>query len=322
MGHNILYVDDESHNLDAFARAFFDADFVDRVYTAVTPAEGEKILADKEIAAVITDQRMPGMTGTEFLARIIPRHPNPVRLILTGYTDVKDIIDAINRGHVYFFITKPWDVEELKLTVRRALEHYETVQELRRKNHELAVAYDNLEATHREQVRLYEMVITDDKTGVRNYHFFRIRLGEELDRARRYGKDLALVMMDIDEFKALNDSHGPLVGDAVLKELAQLLVMGQRSVDVVARYGGEEFALVLPETGLAGARTIAERLRQRVAEHAFVGAGGQPLKLTLSAGIAAYPHADVTSKEELIQRADRGLFVAKAQGKNRVGVDE
>ena len=112
------------------------------------------------------------------------------------------------------------------------------------------------------------------------------------------------------------------MGDAVLKELAQLLVMGQRSVDVVARYGGEEFALVLPETGLAGARTIAERLRQRVAEHAFVGAGGQPLKLTLSAGIAAYPHADVTSKEELIQRADRGLFVAKAQGKNRVGVDE
>ncbi len=323
MPHNILYVDDEPHNLDAFARAFFDVDFVDEVFTAVTPEEGLKILESKEVSAIVTDQRMPNMTGTEFLSKVIARHPDPVRLILTGYTDVKDIIDAINRGHVYYFVTKPWDAEELKITLRRALEHYDTVQELKRKNRELAQAYTHLEGSHREQVRLYEMVITDEKTGVRNYHYFRIRLGEEFERARRYGKDLALLMIDLDDFKAVNDEHGHLVGDAVLKEIAMLLVEGQRSVDVVARYGGEEFALILPETGLAGAQVIAERLRARIAGHNFsAGLGGKPLELTISCGVSAYPHPDLSTKEELIQRADRALYRAKGSGKNRVAVGE
>ena len=286
MGHNILYVDDEANNLDAFARAFFDADFVDAVYTAATADEGRKILAEKDISAIVTDQRMPGITGTEFLAQIIDRHPEPVRLILTGYTDVKDIIDAINRGHVYYYITKPWEADELRITIRRALEHYETVQELKHKNRELGLAYAHLESLHKEQVRLYEMVITDEKTGLRNYHFFRIRLAEEIERARRYGKDVALLMIDIDDFKRVNDTFGHLVGDAVLKEVAGLLLAAQRSVDVVARYGGEEFAIVLPETDAAGATAFAERLRQTIAEHEFSG-GGRPLRLSVSAGVAA-----------------------------------
>lgn len=321
MGHNILYVDDESHNLDAFSRTFYDADFVDEVFTAISPADGLKILGEREVAAIVTDQRMPEMSGTEFLSQVITKHPDPVRLILTGYTDVQDIISAINRGHVYYFVTKPWDAEELKVTLRRALEHYDTVQELKRKNRELAQAYSNLEHSHREQVRLYEMVITDEKTGVRNYHYFRIRLGEEFDRARRYGKDLALLMIDLDNFKSVNDEHGHLVGDAALKEVAQLLVEGQRSVDVVARYGGEEFAVVLPETGLEGAQVIAERLRQRIAGHRFLGATGRALSLTISCGVAAYPRPDLTTKEELIQRADRALYRAKAAGKNRISAE-
>jgi two-component system cell cycle response regulator len=319
MGHNILYVDDEVNNLDAFARVFFDADFVDAVYTAASAEEGSRILDEKEISAIVTDQRMPGMTGTEFLARIAPRHPDAVRLILTAYTDVKDILDAINRGHVYYYLTKPWDADDLRVTVRRALEHYETVQELKHKNRELGLAYAQLESLHKEQVRLYEMVITDEKTGLRNYHFFRIRLAEELERARRYGKDVALLMLDIDDFKRVNDAHGHLVGDAVLKEVGQLLLQAQRSVDVVARYGGEEFAIVLPETDLAGAQVFAERLRETMAGHEFSGTG-KPLQLTLSAGIAAYPHPDVSNREDLIARADRGLYTAKAQGKNRVAI--
>jgi diguanylate cyclase (GGDEF)-like protein len=321
VSHNILYIDDEPHNLEAFSRAFFDADFVDEIYVADSPEKGLRLLESKEVSAIVTDQRMPSMTGTEFLARVIERHPDPVRLILTGYTDVKDIMDAINRGHVYYFVTKPWDAEELKITLRRALEHYDTVQELKQKNRELANAYANLEGSHREQVRLYEMVITDEKTGVRNYHYFRIRLGEEFERARRYGKDLALLMIDIDDFKHVNDEHGHLVGDAALKEIAMQLVEGQRSVDVVARYGGEEFALILPETGLAGAQAIAERLRARVASHPFAASGGKPIELTISCGVSAYPHPDLTTKEELIQRADRALYRAKGNGKNRVIAD-
>jgi diguanylate cyclase (GGDEF)-like protein len=316
--HNILYVDDEPQNLDAFCRAFFDADWVDEIYTATSPMDGLRLLEEKQVSCIVTDQRMPGMTGTEFLARVLPRHPDPVRLILTAYTDVKEILEAINRGHVYYFVTKPWEAEELKIVLRRALEHFETVQELKRKNRELAGALTGLEQAHREQVRQYEMVISDEKTGVRNYHYFRIRLGEEFERARRYAKDLSLVMVDIDGFQALTQTHGALVGDAALRDVAQVLVEGQRSIDVVARIGADEFAVILPETSRDAALATAERARARIAEHGFLGADGKPMNITVSCGMAVYPAAELTGKEDLIRRADQALAHAKRAGKNRV----
>jgi diguanylate cyclase (GGDEF)-like protein len=321
MGHTLLYLDDEAHNLDAFRRAFHRLDFVDKVLTAVTPTEAFALLEANPVSCIVTDQRMPEMNGTEFLARVIQKWPDPVRLILTGYTDVTDILEAINRGHVYYFITKPWDPHELVLTVRRALEHYEGREELKRKNRELEIAYQQLDRAHREQVNLYERVVTDDKTGVKNYHFFRIRLAEEFDRARRYGKDLGLIMIDLDDFKALNDRHGHLAGDMALREVAQLCARGQRSVDVIARYGGEEFAALLPETGMVGARTFAERVRQRIAAQPIALPSGQTVQVSVSVGVSAWPHPDVNSAEDLIQRADVALYRAKSGGKNRVMAD-
>jgi diguanylate cyclase (GGDEF)-like protein len=261
---------------------------------------------------------MPGMSGTELLARVIPRHPDPVRLILTAYTDVQDILLAINQGHVYYFITKPWEAEELKLTLRRALEHYETVEELKRKHQQLSHALTGLEQAHREQVRQYEMVISDEMTGVRNYHYLRIRMGEELARARRYGKELSLVLVDVDEFIEFTDRHSTAVGDAVLKELAQILLDGQRSIDVVARWGGAEFAVLLPETGRENARSTAERLRQRVAEHTFFAASSGPHAITVSCGVATFPGARLTSKKDLIEGATQALWQARRAGRNRV----
>jgi diguanylate cyclase (GGDEF)-like protein len=321
MGHHILYLDDETHNLDAFRRAFHRVDFVSAVHTAALPSEALALLEKYPVSVVVTDQRMPEMTGTEFLAKVIEKWPDPVRLILTGYTDVTAILDAINLGHVYFFVTKPWDPHELVLTVRRAVEHFEGRQELARKNRELEKAYQNLEKAHREQVELYERVITDDKTGVKNYHFFRIKLAEELERARRYGKDLALVMIDLDDFKALNDRHGHLAGDEALREVAQRLTKGQRSVDVIARYGGEEFAVVLPETPMAGGRTFAERARQRIANEPIVLPSGARVNLSISCAVSSWPNPDVTTVEDLLSRADAALYRAKAQGKNRVSID-
>jgi diguanylate cyclase (GGDEF)-like protein len=315
---NILYVDDEARNLDAFSRAFADADFVAQIFTTTSPREALTILDKAEIAAIVTDQRMPEMSGTELLAAVLARHPEPVRVIVTAYTEVRDILDAINRGHVYFYVTKPWDPDEMRLVLRRAVEHYATVRELADRNRELRSAYHDLEEAHNEQMRLYEMVITDEKTGVRNYHYFRLRLGEEFERARRYGGELSVLMVDIDDFKRVNDQHGHLVGDTVLRDVAQILVEGQRAVDIVARYGGEEFVVILPETPRAGACAIAERVRERIASHTFLGGGGAPLHVTVSIGVAGFPHPMVTGKEELIQRADRALYRAKAQGKNRI----
>jgi diguanylate cyclase (GGDEF)-like protein len=317
-GAAILYVDDEPMNLEAFERALHGAPFVDRILTTTSPNEALRLLDEHDVAVIVTDQRMPEMSGTELLTRVLARHPEPVRIILTAFTEVQEIIDAVNRGHIYYFVTKPWRPDELRLILQRAVEHHQAMRDLAEKNVELRSAYTSLEEAHREQVRLYEMVITDEKTGVRNYHYFRIRLGEEFERARRYGGELALLMLDIDDFKRVNEKHGYLVGDTALKDVAQILVERQRVTDIIARYGGEEFVIILPETGRSGARAIAERLRERIAGHAFLGASGAPVSLGVSIGVSTFPHPEVTSKEELIQRADRALQRAKAQGKNRV----
>ncbi|HSZ26352.1 MAG TPA: response regulator [Cytophagaceae bacterium] len=117
----ILYIDDEINNLAAFKanfRRIYD------VYTAESAAEGRKILESNEIAIIITDQRMPEMTGVEFLESIVNEFPNPIRILLTGYTDHQALIDAVNKGQIYRYINKPWNEEELKMFINQAYEVY------------------------------------------------------------------------------------------------------------------------------------------------------------------------------------------------------
>lgn len=117
----VLYIDDEINNLTAFRanfRKLYD------IYTAESAAEGRKILESVEIEIVLTDQRMPEMTGVEFLESIIPDFPNPIRILITGYTDMQALIDAVNKGQIYRYINKPWDEEELKMFINQAFELY------------------------------------------------------------------------------------------------------------------------------------------------------------------------------------------------------
>jgi response regulator RpfG family c-di-GMP phosphodiesterase len=117
----VLYIDDEINNLTAFKanfRKLYD------VYIAESAVDGRKILESVEIEIVLTDQRMPEMTGVEFLESIIPDFPNPIRILLTGYTDMQALIDAVNKGQIYRYINKPWDEEELKMFVNQAYELY------------------------------------------------------------------------------------------------------------------------------------------------------------------------------------------------------
>jgi response regulator RpfG family c-di-GMP phosphodiesterase len=126
----ILYIDDEANNLSAFKanfRRLYD------IYTAESAADGKKILETTEIEIVITDQRMPEMTGVEFLESIIKEHPNPIRILLTGYTDMQALIDAVNKGQIYRYLSKPWNEEELKMAINQAYEVYS----LRKENMEL-----------------------------------------------------------------------------------------------------------------------------------------------------------------------------------------
>ena len=115
----ILYIDDEEHNLNAFKATFRR---MYEIFTAISPIDGKRILEENDIEIIITDQRMPEMTGVEFLESIIEDFPDPMRILITGYTDIQALIDAVNKGQIYRYITKPWNEEELKMFVRQAYE--------------------------------------------------------------------------------------------------------------------------------------------------------------------------------------------------------
>jgi response regulator RpfG family c-di-GMP phosphodiesterase len=127
---NILYVDDESSNLNMFKATFR---FNYHIFIAHSAAEGKKILEKEDIHIIITDQRMPEETGVEFLASIIDLHPEPIRMLLTGYADIEAVIDAVNKGKIYHYISKPWEEQHFKVTIDKAYEVYS----LRKKNKQL-----------------------------------------------------------------------------------------------------------------------------------------------------------------------------------------
>jgi len=175
-----------------------------------------------------------------------------------------------------------------------------------------------LESTRADNRRLEELATTDALTRLMNRRALLDRLSAEVDRARRFRKQLSLLMMDVDHFKQINDLHGHLVGDSVLRQLGTLLATLVRTIDVVARYGGEEFVLILPETATDGAAVFAERLREGVHSHRFDFAGKPTFHLTCSVGVATFPAPRVASTEDLFARADEALYRAKAGGRNQV----
>jgi two-component system cell cycle response regulator len=169
------------------------------------------------------------------------------------------------------------------------------------------------EAKYYEEI--YRMTIVDGLTQIHNKRYLFEALERELIRARRHSRALSLVMFDIDYFKRINDDCGHLAGDYVLRELAEVVQERIRRDEVFARYGGEEFAIMLPETELAGAATLAETLRERCAEHRFVFQG-ETISVTISMGCATIEAEDTATS--LIARADEKLYEAKRGGRNRV----
>ena len=162
--------------------------------------------------------------------------------------------------------------------------------------------------------RVKQLAYLDGLTGIFNRRFFELRIMEEIERARRYGTGMAVIMADIDQFKQLNDEFGHLLGDEVLRQVSSLFHQQVRKIDVVCRYGGEEFAILLTQTNEQQAMTIADKLRKLVAEWQFPGV---PRTVTISAGVAAFPSHGKT-RDEIVRAADSGLYAAKQAGRNRV----
>jgi diguanylate cyclase (GGDEF)-like protein len=173
-----------------------------------------------------------------------------------------------------------------------------------------------------ENVDLHETIqrqaVTDELTGLFNHRRFQEVITAEVERTRRFGQELGLIMLDIDNFKRVNDAYGHLQGDLVLREVARMLRESAREIDEPARYGGEEMAVALPQTGLQGAYEFAERVRQRIESLQIdLLDGDGTLRVTASFGVASLPHSAKIDKDALVAAADAALYRAKRSGKNR-----
>ncbi|HTY17848.1 MAG TPA: diguanylate cyclase [Myxococcota bacterium] len=174
------------------------------------------------------------------------------------------------------------------------------------------VAVQNAERYHQAKERAF----VDDVTGVYNARYLFTALDHEIRRAERYGSSLALLFLDVDRFKLVNDHHGHLVGSRTLRRLAEVLTGCIRQVDTLARYGGDEFTILLVDTGLEPGLAVAERIRASVAESRFESRAREPLSITVSVGVSAFPTHGATA-EGLLDLADKAMYRAKSLGRDR-----
>lgn len=165
-------------------------------------------------------------------------------------------------------------------------------------------------------LKIKELAITDGLTGLYNYRYFHERLSEALARSDRFPEKVSLILVDVDRFKQLNDTHGHQAGDTILKSLAKAISEELRRIDILARYGGDEFAVILPHTNEIGSKKVAEKIRQKT-ENMSLRFKGQEMRVTLSIGISTYTENSST-KDSLIEKADRALYEAKRLGRNRL----
>jgi len=163
-----------------------------------------------------------------------------------------------------------------------------------------------------------DMLFIDDLSGLFNHRYLEVALDREMKRVERYATHLAILFLDLDFFKRVNDTHGHLVGSRVLREMADLLKKSTREVDVVIRYGGDEYTIILVETGAETAGIVAERIRSQVESHVFLASEGYDIRLTCSIGYACCPE-DSVSKQELLDMADQAMYGGKSGGKNCAG---
>jgi diguanylate cyclase (GGDEF)-like protein len=176
-----------------------------------------------------------------------------------------------------------------------------------------SVALDNALLLKRAEA----LSVTDDLTHLYNSRYLNQVLRRETKRASRSGRPLSLLFIDLDGFKAVNDTYGHLFGSRALVEAAAVIRQSARETDVVSRFGGDEFALVLPDTGGEGAFAVGERIRERIAAHKFLASDGLNIHLTGSVGVATLPDV-AASSEELVQAADKAMYAVKETGKNGI----
>ena len=275
-------------------------DFV--VLEAGTGAEGLRRCRSDQPDCVLLDYILPDVDGLEFITRLSNEQSEmaaPV-VMLTGFADYAVAVRAMKGGAADYLAKDRVTEHGLRRAITNAIEK--------------AALHRQIALQRREVERLAS---TDQLTELPNRRVLLERLDVELRRRRRYGTAVGFLLLDLDHFKKINDTHGHLVGDQVLASVGELLRSELRDLDLAGRYGGEEFGIVLPNTNLAAGRELGERMRSRLAAAVYVLHHGQSFAVTGSFGLAEAEGAD-QSVSDLLSRADQALYDAKAAGRNCV----
>lgn len=239
----------------------------------------------------------PPKMGLEALERMLKVRPELSVAVVHGPDHHDDACsEAIKRG-AYDCLAKPIREEHLDLLIRNALERARLLS---------------------ENTSLKQEILRDDLTTAYNRRFLEAYLVEELERARRYRRPFAILFLDLDHLKAINDAYGHLYGSLVLREAAALLQGKLRRSDKIFRFGGDEFVVTLPETDFQGAFRVAQRLRRALRGHRFKLKGGVEARITASFGIATFPD-NGSSKEELLRSADAAMYQVKETTRDGIG---
>lgn len=293
--NSVLIVDDEAMNITALSH------ILKQDYTVYVEKDGFGCIeAARELKPdlILLDILMPAMSGFEVITALKKDDETkdiPV-IFVTGLNNAQDEEMGFVLGAVDY-INKPFSHAVVKLRVKSQMQIL-------------------------NQMRIiHNISITDALTGIGNRRFFYTQLEQEWLRSLRQQNTISFMMLDIDNFKEFNDTHGHLQGDLVLKETAQILKNSlSRAIDKIARWGGEEFAIILPDTSIDGAQNVAERIRATVESHTFKLDGKSHANLTVSIGINCNSpqRTGEYSLENFVSDADRALYHAKATGRNKV----
>jgi two-component system cell cycle response regulator len=302
----ILVVDDVPDNVE-----ILEARLSSRGYQVQTATNGEEALArvkDGSPHLILLDVMMPGMDGHEVARRVKDDDALPFIpiILVTALSEADDVVQGLESG-ADDYISKPYNFRELEARVRAMLRIKRLQDELDQKNRELELV----------NKRLKKLSITDGLTELFNHRHVHQLLHDEFERSDRTGESIAVVMMDLDRFKAVNDTYGHPTGDVILYETAQIIKDTAREIDMPGRYGGEEFIAILPDTGEEAGARFAERVRQAVEANVYRD-GATEVRMTVSCGVAAFPAPGVDTPEGLLKAADEALYQAKHGGRNRV----
>ncbi|HLJ92499.1 MAG TPA: diguanylate cyclase [Gemmataceae bacterium] len=325
---SLLVVDDEPYilaTLSGFLRKEFE------VLTADSGEAAQRIFAQRPIDLILADQKMPRMSGVELLEWVREQFPKTVRLLMTGYADLDDAVEAINRGKVYRYLFKPWRADELVQILREAARTFQLerqnerlLEELRQLNLDLEKRVQErtaeLEEANRElqqkNLMLEKLALTDPLTSLPNRRAVDRLAEAEIRRRARYPSPLVLGFVDADNFKDINTRYLFPGGDQVLIDLGKVLGACVRTVDTLGRIGGEEFLVIAPETDIEGASALGERIRSAVEEFPF-SYKDEPIRVTVSVGMAVAGMDCAADYDQLKHVAAEALAKAKALGRNR-----